>query len=126
MGVLPGNLIQSVQNLVAYKLGTADKSAGDRAISEELNNAILSVGSSLSGSTCVTVRLGCADSGSVTIFEQLEQCAQKLLIDGNAAAAQDCMTAANGPETSAMTLVNSFAQQFSGYIVRPRTCIDAG
>jgi len=53
MGVLPGNLIQSVQNLVAYKLGTADKSAGDRAISEELNNAILSVGSSLSGSTCV-------------------------------------------------------------------------
>lgn len=57
---------------------------------------------------------------AVTIFEQLEACAQKLLIDGNAEAAQNCMTAADGPETSAMVLVNSFAQQFSGYLVRRR------
>jgi hypothetical protein len=54
VGVLPANLISSVQNLVAFNLGNKDSSN----VTQAVNDAILSVGASLSGSTVTICAFG--------------------------------------------------------------------
>lgn len=104
VGYLPGTVLASVQNLTASTLQAGayeGLSSIGTNLTQQLNAALSSVTSSLTGN-------------SVTLMEELEACANELLINGNATAATTCV--ANDPAQTARTMVNSVAQQYSGYI----------
>lgn len=104
VGYLPGTLLESVQNLTSSTLQAGaygDVSSIGSNLTSQLDAALASVTSSLTGN-------------SVTLMQELQACANKLLKDGDAEAAKNCI--AQSPAASARTMINSVAQQFSGYI----------
>ncbi|CAD6565462.1 MAG: hypothetical protein CYPHOPRED_005637 [Cyphobasidiales sp. Tagirdzhanova-0007] len=104
VGYLPGNIISDVQNLTASTLKAGayeDVSSIGTNLTQQLNAALSSVTSALTGN-------------SVTLMEELQACANELLVNGNATAATKCV--ANDPAQTARTMVNSVAQQYAGYI----------
>lgn len=104
VGYLPGTLLDSVQNLTASTLQAGaygDVSSIGSNLTAQLDAALASVTSSLTGN-------------SVTLMQELQACANKLLKDGDAEAAKNCIS--QSPAASARTMVNSVAQQFSGYL----------
>ena len=101
VGYLPGTVLASVQNLTASTLQAGayeGLSSIGTNLTQQLNAALSSVTSSLTGN-------------SVTLMEELEACANELLLNGNATAATTCV--ANDPAQTARTMVNSVAQQYS-------------
>lgn len=104
VGYLPGTLLDSVQNLTSSTLQAGaygDVSSIGSNLTAQLDAALASVTSSLTGN-------------SVTLMQELQACANKLLKDGDAEAAKNCIS--QSPAASARTMVNSVAQQFSGYL----------
>lgn len=104
VGYLPGTLLDSVQNLTASTLKAGaygDVSSIGTNLTSQLDAALASVTSALTGN-------------SVTLMQQLQACANKLLQDGDAEAAQNCI--AQSPAQTARTMVMSVAQQYSGYL----------
>jgi len=104
VGYLPGTVLESVQNLTASTLKAGaygDVSSIGTNLTQQMNAALASVTSALTGN-------------SVTLMQELQACANELLQNGNATAAQNCI--AGNPAETARTMVNSVAQQFSGYI----------
>lgn len=104
VGYLPGTLLDSVQNLTSSTLKAGaygDVSSIGSNLTAQLDAALASVTSSLTGN-------------SVTLMQELQACANKLLKDGDAEAAKNCIS--QSPAASARTMVNSVAQQFSGYL----------
>lgn len=104
VGYLPGTLLESVQNLTSSTLQAGaygDVSSIGSNLTSQLDAALASVTSSLTGN-------------SVTLMQELQACANKLLKDGDAEAAKNCI--AQSPAASARTMINSVAQQFSGYL----------
>ncbi|GAA5974962.1 hypothetical protein JCM11641_006781 [Rhodosporidiobolus odoratus] len=104
VGVLPASLTTAVENILSYNVGNATDPSEQLAasVNAQISDAINSVASSLSGNT-------------VTLAETLQKCATELISNGNATAAQECITQTSAPELS-MTTINSIAQQFSGYL----------
>jgi len=101
VGYLPGTVLESVQNLTASSLQAGaygGLSSIGTNITTQLDNALSSVINSLSGN-------------SVTLMQQLQQCANEFLISGNATAAQNCIV--QNPANTARTMVDSVAQQYS-------------
>jgi hypothetical protein len=86
VGYLPGTLLESVQNLTSSTLQAGaygDVSSIGSNLTSQLDAALASVTSSLTGN-------------SVTLMQELQACANKLLKDGDAEAAKNCICQNNG------------------------------
>lgn len=104
VGVLPGSVLDSVRNITKSTLtagaGSALGAVGTN-LTDQLDNALASVANSLTGN-------------SVTLYKQLQDCMNELIRNGNATAAEHCLT--QGPAASARTMLMSMANQWSGYL----------
>jgi len=104
VGVLPGSVLDSVRNITKSTLtagaGSALGAVGTN-LTDQLDNALASVANSLTGN-------------SVTLYKQLQDCMNELIRNGNATAAEHCLT--QDPAASARTMLMSMANQWSGYL----------
>lgn len=102
IGVLPGEVIDSVRNLTSSTLKAGayeDLSGLGTNITTQLNNALASITSTLSGN-------------AVTLTQELQTCMNEVIVNANATAAQNCIS--QKPAASARTMVNGLAEQLSG------------
>ena len=106
IGVLPASLTTAVENIFTYNLqGTAGSSPNATLaaeVSSQINNAINSVASTLSGNT-------------VTLAQNLQACAAQLIATGDAKAAQACIAKGDAPKI-ASTMLLGISEQFAGYL----------